>query len=110
VKVQVQARHMEVTEALRQHVEDKVDKLPRLLHTLLSVEVILDREAGNSVVEVVATARRKSTFVATHRHPDMYVCIDQCLHKVAEQIRRHKDKVRDHQKPPLGQAGSAGPS
>jgi len=109
VKVLVQARHMEVTDALREHVETKVSKLPRFLQSLLSVEVILDREAANSVVEVVATARRKSTFVATHREPDMYACIDHCLHKVAEQIRRHKDKVRDHQKPPHGQGGGPAP-
>jgi putative sigma-54 modulation protein len=94
---------MEVTEALRQHVEEKISKLPHILDTLLSVEVILDTEADKSVVEVVATANRKNTFVATHRDPDMYVCIDHCLHKITEQIRRHKDKVRDRQKPPHGQ-------
>ena len=110
MKVQVQARHLEMTEALRQHVEAKVNKLPGLLPTLLGVEVILDREADQFVVEVVATARRKSTFVATHRDPDMYACVDQCLHKVAEQIRRHKDKIRDHQAPPHGLGGPAGPS
>ena len=103
MKVLVQARHMDVTEALRQHVEDKISKLPRILDSLLSVEVILDREADNAVVEAVATAHRKTTFVATHRGPDMYACIDQCLHKVVEQLRRHKDKVRDRQKPPHGQ-------
>jgi putative sigma-54 modulation protein len=109
VKIQVQARHMEMTDALRQHVEGKVEKLPALLHTLQSVEVIMDREAESFVVEVVASARKKSTFVATHRDADMYSCVDQCLHKVAEQIRRHKDKVRDHQAPPHGQ-GAAGPA
>jgi putative sigma-54 modulation protein len=103
VKVLVQARHMEVTEALRQHVEEKVSKLPHILDTLLSVEVILDKEADNSVVEVVAAASRKNTFVATHRDPDMYTSIDGCLHKIVEQLRRHKDKVRDRQKPPHGE-------
>ena len=100
MKVVVQARHMDVTDALREHVASKIEKLPRFLKTLLSVDVILGMEAGESVVEVVATARKKNTFVATSRHPDMYTCIDQCLHKVGEQVRRHKDKVRDHQKSP----------
>jgi putative sigma-54 modulation protein len=93
---------MEVTEALRQHVEEKISKLPHILDSLLSVEVILDTEADLSVVEVVATAQKKNTFVATQRDPDMYACIDGCLHKITEQIRRHKDKVRDRQKTPHG--------
>jgi putative sigma-54 modulation protein len=101
---------MEVTEALRLHVEEKISKLPHILDTLQSVEVILDTEADKSVVEVVATANRKNTFVATHRDPDMYACIDHCLHKITEQIRRHKDKVRDRQKPPHGQITEETPS
>ena len=109
MKILVQARHMEVTEALRQHIEGRISKLPHILDTLLSVEVILDTEADKSVVEVVATANRKNTFVATHRDPDMYTCIDQCLHKITEQLRRHKDKVRDRQKPPHGQAAAETP-
>jgi len=110
VKILVQARHMDTTEALKQHVEEKVSKLPHIFDSLLSVEVILDTEADQSVVEVVATAHRKNTFVATHRDPDMYACIDHCLHKITEQIRRHKDKVRDRQKTPRGQALGENPS
>jgi ribosome-associated inhibitor A len=101
---------MDVTAALRQHVEDKISKLPRILDSLISVEVILDREADNSVVEAVAAARRRNTFVATARNPDMYTCIDQCLHKLVEQLRRHKDKVRDRQKPPHGPSPAGRPA
>ena len=103
MKVTVQARHMTVTDALRSRVEEKMDKLPRIFDSITSVDVILDKQADDSAVEIVVTARHKNTFVATHRDPDMYACIDQCLHKIVEQLRRHKDKVRDRQKPPHGQ-------
>jgi ribosomal subunit interface protein len=108
VNVLVKARHMEVTDALRQHVEAKVAKLPRCLEALLSVEVTLNMEAEHAVAEIVATARQRNTFVATHRDADMYTCIDQCLHKIAEQVRRHKGRVRDRkQAPPPGADGAA---
>ena len=100
MKITVQARHMEVTEALRQHVESKAARLDRYYDGLQSIEVILDLEADQAVVEMVATARKRNTFVATHRDPDMYTGIDQCLHKLTMQLRRHKDKVRDRQGPP----------
>ena len=51
-------------------------------------------------MEIVVTATRKNTFVATHRDDDMYAALDQCLHKITEQLRRHKDRVRDRHGPP----------
>jgi putative sigma-54 modulation protein len=88
---------MDVTEAIRTYVKSKVERLPRYYDGIGSVEVILDVEAEHTVVEIIVKARRKATFVATHRDQDLYAGFDQCLAKIVEQLRRHKDKVRDHQ-------------
>lgn len=100
MNILVKAPHMPVTEAIRQHVEHKVSKLPRFYDNVQTIEVTLDREASQSVVEIVVTATRKNTFVATDHNNDLYAALDQCLHKITEQLRRHKDRVRDHQGPP----------
>lgn len=108
MNITVKARHMDVTDALRQYVETKVARLPRYYDGVQSVEAILDMNADQAVVELLVTARRKATFVATHRDADMYACLDQCLDKISEQLRRHKDRVRDRHGPPHGQALGAG--
>ena len=95
----VKARHMEVTDAMRQYVQTKAAKLPRYYDGVQSVEVIFDVEADQAVVEIVVTARRKTTFVASHRDENMYACVDQCLDKIVEQLRRHKGKVRKRRGP-----------
>jgi len=99
VNILVKAPHMSVTDAIRQHVEGKVAKLPRFYDNVQTIEVTLDKEAEKSLVEIVVTAKRRNTFVATHRDDDMYAALDQCMHKITEQLRRHKDKVRDRQGP-----------
>jgi putative sigma-54 modulation protein len=104
VDITVIGRHMEVTDAMRQYVESKAAKLPRFYDNVLTAEVILGMEADKAVVEIVVTANRKNTFVATHRDDVMYAGIDECLRKISEQLRRHKDKVRDRQGPSMGQA------
>ena len=90
---------MNVTGAMRDYVESKLSKLPRFYDNIQSIEAVLDIEADLPSVEIVVTARRKATFVATHRDEDMYACVDQCVGKIAEQIRRHKDRVRGRKGP-----------
>lgn len=102
--ITVIGRHMEVTDAMRQYVESKAAKLPRFYDNVLSAEVILGIEAEKAIAEIVVTANRRNTFVATHRDDDMYAAIDECLKKITEQLRRHKDKVRDRQGPSMGEA------
>ena len=99
----VKAPHMDMTHAIRAHVESKVAKLPRYYNNVQSIEVVLDKEADRPVVEMIVTAKSSRPFVASHRDEDMYAAVDQCLHKITEQLRRHKDKVRDRQGPPHNQ-------
>lgn len=101
MNIVVKARHMDATDALKRYVESKVAKLQRFYDNVQSIEVTLDLEADKPVVEIVAQARRKHTFVASHRGENMYASVDECLDKVSEQVRRHKDRVRDRQGPGL---------
>jgi len=109
VNIVVKARHMDVTDAMKEYVENKASKLTRFYDRLHTIEVILDLEADKPSVEIIASGK-KSTFVASHHSDEMYSCIDQCLHKVSEQLRRHKDKVRDHQGPTHSETADLGTS
>jgi putative sigma-54 modulation protein len=108
VDITVQARHMEVTDAIKQFVESKVGKLERFYDGLMSIDVILNHEADKVIAEIVATAKMKNTFVASDRHEDLYTAIDLALHKISEQVRRHKDKVRDRQSLPHNEIMESG--
>jgi len=99
VKITVEARHVDASDSIREYVETKIEKLPRIYDNIQSVEVKLDTEAEHSVVEIIAQAARRHTFVATHRDQNMYACVDMCLDKIASQIRRFKDRVRDRHAP-----------
>lgn len=99
MKVSVAARRMDVTEAIRGYIDEKMGRLPRYYDGLQSLDMKLDSDAGGYLVEIIAAGRRKSVFVARHRGHDLYGCIDQCARKLEEQLRRHKDKVRDRQGP-----------
>ena len=97
--VTVAARHMEVTDAMRDYAREKVSKLPRLYDGLHSADVTFAMDGSEYVVEIVAHGRRKSVFVAHYQGKDVYACVDQCVHKLDGQLRRHKDRVRDRHGP-----------
>ena len=99
MNVSVVARHMDITDGMREYAEDKAGRLTKFYDGLQSIAVTLDKEAGHFLVEIVATGRRKSVFVAHHRDADLHTGLDKCAHKLAEQLRRHKDRVRDRQGP-----------
>ena len=94
---------MDVSDAIKEYAQEKAERLTRFYDGLQSAAVTLDKDAGQFLVEIVATGRRKSVFVAHHRHADLHASLDQCVHKLAEQLRRHKDRVRDRHGPPHDQ-------
>ncbi len=103
MNITVKTRHMKSSDALTQYVQGKCEKLERYYDGIQSVEVILDHEADNATAEIVVTARKKHTFVANSSDPDMYACIDHCVDKISQQVRRFKDKVRKRQGQPHSQ-------
>lgn len=99
MNITVNVRHMDITEAIRAYALDKAQKLQRYYDRLISADIVIDMDGGVPTVEVVVAASHNNTFVGRHRGEDMYGCIDNAVHKVEEQLRRHKDRLRDHKGP-----------
>lgn len=93
----VSGRHMQVTDALRQHAEEKLGVILAEYHKITSVRVILEMQKGHQQVEIVVHGKHLE-IEAKHQSFDMYESIDQATVKVATQLRRHFDKIHDHHK------------
>lgn len=94
----ISGKHIEITEALRKHAEDKTSKLSRYYNSINQVEVIIDGNQGGSNinVEIIARAEHSKVFVGTETGEDAYSCIDIAAHKLERQLRRVKSKERDN--------------
>lgn len=97
MNVTVNTRHMETSNYAVKYAETKAPRLSKYYDGIQSIEVILDTEAGQPKVEIVVHASPKQIFVAHHRDEDLHAAIDQCLDKIAHQLRKHKEKLRDPQ-------------
>jgi len=104
MNVSVSARHLELTDAMKNYAVEKVKVLPRFYNGIQSVEITYSKDSGQEIVEIIVTGKRKSIFVARAKGHEMYACLDQCVHKLTEQLRRHKDRVKDRHGPPHSQS------
>lgn len=92
----ISGKHIEITEALRKHAEEKTSKLPKYYNSINQVEVIVNGgESSNISVEIIARAEHSKVFVGTETGQDAYICIDMAVHKLERQLRRAKGKERD---------------
>lgn len=96
----ISGKHIDITEAMKQHAEEKTAKLPRYYNSINQIEVIVDGgEGGKTCVEIIARAEHSKVFVGTETGEDAYQCIDMAVHKLERQLRKTKSKERDNKHP-----------
>jgi putative sigma-54 modulation protein len=96
----ISGHHLDVTPALREYVQSKLERVTRHfdqvvdINVLLTVEKLKEKERRQKA-EVTLHAKGKDIFVE-QSHEDLYAAIDQLMDKLDRQVCRHKDKLQDH--------------
>ncbi|MCL6415226.1 ribosome-associated translation inhibitor RaiA [Aestuariirhabdus sp. Z084] len=91
MQINISGHHVDVTEALREYVATKVDRLERHFDTITSVNVTLSIEKEGQKAEANLHVRGADIH-ATAVHDDMYAAIDMLADKLDRQLMKHKEK------------------
>lgn len=95
--VTITGKHIEITDAIRAHVDEKVEKLPRYYDSISQIEVVIEgNEGGGQCVEILVHADHNDLLIAKETGMDTYACIDVAVHKMERQLRKAKEKQRGH--------------
>jgi putative sigma-54 modulation protein len=98
MQVIVQGRNVQVTDRLREYVEDKVSKLDRYLPGSTEARMELSTEKTRSAEDrhvAQLTVRNKGMLLRSEeRSADMFMSVDMVMDKVRRQIDRYKTKRR----------------
>ena len=93
----ISGKHIEISDAIRRHAEEKTSKLPKYYNSVNQIEVIIDgNEGGRVSAEIIARGEHSKVFVVTETGKDVYACIDVAVHKLERQLRRKKTRERDN--------------
>ncbi len=91
----ITGRHVDVTPALRDYVNDKMDRIVRHCDQLTEVRCILEVEKLRHKAEATLYVSGGTIF-AEAVADDMYAAIDGLVDRLDRRVKKHKDKQNDH--------------
>ena len=92
MQVIITGLHLEVTDALRSHIDAKFEKLARHFDNVTDVHVILSVEKLVQKAEATLQLSGAKLFAEDHQE-DMYAAIDAMVEKLERLITKHKEKT-----------------
>jgi putative sigma-54 modulation protein len=95
MQINLSGHHVDITEPLRECVDNKFAKLTRHFDHINNVQVVLTVEKLNQIAE--STMHLNGTEIhAKAEHSDMYASIDALVDKLDRQLLKYKGKLNQH--------------
>ena len=95
MNVTVTFRHMPASDSLRNHAQEKGQKFLKYLMDPVDIHVVLKIEKIRQIAEI-SVQSKNFTGHAVEDTQDMYTSIDKVMTKMEQQLRKHKERVKDH--------------
>ena len=97
MKIHVTGRHLRLTKAIQNYVDEKVSKAQKYFENIVWAQVLLSVEKRSHQCEIVLHAS-KQTFRSMAKSSTLYAAIDLASDKIDTQLRRYKDRVKGRNK------------
>lgn len=115
MRIDITGRHVEITEALRNHVEQRLASRLGEFERLDDARVVLMIEKHRHIAEVVVRLPHHGPVESRRESSDMYTSIDEAADHVALQIRKWLEKRQDRKidnrtRLAAGEPGGAAPA
>lgn len=95
MQLNLTGHHVDITQSLRDYVNEKLGKLERHFENMTQVNVVLTVEKQEQRAEATVNVAKGQLFAdASSEH--MYAAIDALVDKLDRQLLKHKEKLTDH--------------
>lgn len=90
-------RHSKTSEALKNHVKEKINHLSKYLIKPVNAHVTLNVEGTRHTAEISLTENH-SVFNSREISHDMYLSVNRSIEKIERQLKKYKEKIKGHHK------------
>ena len=99
MQINISTRHGDISDATKEKIVQKVEKLKRFFDRLTSIDVTVNLEkADEPSIEIAVQSEKRHDFVASYKSSDMFGSVDQIVSKLEQQIKKHKEKLQERGK------------
>lgn len=95
MQLKITARGYKAPDSLKKYMYDKLQRKERVYHDVLDTDIILSYEKKTQIAEIKMTLSDK-TIIVIEKSEDIYKSIELALDNIDRQIKRFKDKRREH--------------
>ncbi|ACS87415.1 MULTISPECIES: ribosome hibernation promoting factor [Musicola] len=95
MQLNITGHHVEITDSMREFVTSKFAKLEQYFDRINQVYVVLKVEKIQHIADATIHVNGGELH-ATSEAEDMYASIDLLIDKLARQLNKHKDKLKQH--------------
>ncbi len=95
MQINLSGHHVEITDSMRNYVNEKIEKLDRHFDHALDIHVVLTVEKLRHKAEATLHVSGNSLH-ADSVQEDMYAAIDGLVDKLDRQGKKHKEKLKNH--------------
>jgi putative sigma-54 modulation protein len=95
MQTSVTFKNLEPSDPLKSYVKNKLEKLDKFLDNPAEANVVLSVEKIHHIAEIKLTGDRLNVN-CREKTGDMYSSIDKALDKLEKQIKKNKEKIRNH--------------
>lgn len=95
MQVNLSGHHVDITESLRNYVNEKIARLDRHFDQALDIHIVLTVEKLRHKAEATLHVSGGNLH-ADDVQEDMYAAIDGLIDKLDRQGKKHKEKLKDH--------------
>jgi len=97
MQINLSGHHVEITDAIRNHVNEKLSRLEKHFDKVGNINVILTVENVRHRAEATLHVSGHDIFAdATDTDENMYAAIDALADKLDRQVKKYKEKVTNH--------------
>lgn len=96
MRISISGRNLDITDALRSHVEKGLQKVRGHFDRVIDVDVVLSVEKHRHIAEMTLHANGIRIH-SKEASPDMYASLDAVSDKLEKQVRKFKDRINRFQ-------------
>ena len=91
-------KKLAVTQGMKDHLSEKLAKLEKYSPRLVASHVVLKKEKYLFAAEITLLARHLRAYGEGASKENVYTAIDQAYERIEKQLKKYREKVKDHYK------------